>query len=329
MTRCEATIVIPTRDRWHILRSSALASALAQEDVDLEVVVVDDGSGDGTDERLRELGDPRVRVVRHHRPLGVARARNAGLEAARGSWVSFLDDDDLWAPQKLRRQLDAADAAGASFAYTAGAAVDARRRFLFAVRQPDAQTIDRALLRWNVIWCGCSNVAARADLLQRLGGFDERLFQLADWDLWIRLALASRAASCPDVLVAYTIHEQNMLLTDRRDVFAEFRYLLEKHRPVTETYGMEPDAARFTRWVAQGHRRAGRRRLAARTYASAFLRHGDHGAGLRAVGALLGKPGLMLGRLVGDRDPALVKLDVPEPAWLARYREPELGGVPA
>ena len=255
----EATIVIPTKDRWRVLERSALASALAQEEIEHEVIVVDDGSSDGTAERLSNVGDPRLRVIRHDRALGVARARNAGLRSARGEWVSFLDDDDLWSPTKLRRQIDAAAAAGASFAYTAGAAVDADRRFLFAVEPPAAEGIERTLLEWNVIWCGCSNVAARRSLLDDLGGFDERLFQLADWDLWIRLALAAGAESIPDVLVAYTMHQQNMLLTDRRDVFPELEYLAEKHRAASERLGARPDRARFARWVAQGHRRGGRR----------------------------------------------------------------------
>ncbi|MBV8991348.1 MAG: glycosyltransferase family 2 protein, partial [Solirubrobacterales bacterium] len=87
--------MIPTRNRWPFL-SHTLASALAQESVSLEVVVVDDGSDDQTPERLPAVGDPRVRVFRHERGLGVARARNKGIEEARGAWIAFLDDDDTW-----------------------------------------------------------------------------------------------------------------------------------------------------------------------------------------------------------------------------------------
>src|SRR5690242_16683672 len=90
-----------------------------QRDVSLEVVVVDDGSADGTREALAALQDPRVRVVRHDQSRGQAVARDSGVAAARAEWVAFLDDDDRWSPDKLRRQLDAAAAVDADFVYTA------------------------------------------------------------------------------------------------------------------------------------------------------------------------------------------------------------------
>ena len=80
----EVSVVIPTRDRWSLLPSHALPSALCQEDVELEVVVVDDGSTDGTAAGLALVNDPRLRVLRHDTPRGVAGARNAGLSTVRG-----------------------------------------------------------------------------------------------------------------------------------------------------------------------------------------------------------------------------------------------------
>jgi glycosyltransferase involved in cell wall biosynthesis len=318
----EVTVVIPTKDRWHVLSRAALQSVLRQEEVDLELVVVDDGSLDGTAERLAALGDDRVRVVRHEQPLGVAAARNAGIGVATGEWVSFLDDDDLWSPRKLRGQLDAAAASDALFVYASGAAVDGEHRFLFNVAAPDPDTIAEQLLQWNVIWCGCSNVAARTDVVRRLGGFDEELFQLADWDLWIRLALSGRGAACRDVLVAYTIHEENMLLTHAPDVFPELERLIAKHGSAAADRGVEIDRARFARWVAGGHRRAGRRRQAIGAYLLSARRQRDAGAALRALGTLFGEPALALGRRAvrPDRRSALAKLAAPEPAWLGDYR---------
>jgi glycosyltransferase involved in cell wall biosynthesis len=113
MTEPEVSVVIPTRNRWPMLSTHALPSALAQEDVDLEIVVVDDASGDGTAARVAELGDPRVRVVRNETNRRLPASRNVGAEEARGTWLAFLDDDDLWSPRKLRAQLDVAQASGA------------------------------------------------------------------------------------------------------------------------------------------------------------------------------------------------------------------------
>jgi hypothetical protein len=173
-----------------------------------------------------------------------------------------------------------------------------------------------------VIWCGCSNVTARTDVVRRLGGFDERLVQLADWDLWIRLALAGPAAADRAVNVAYVMHEESMLLTDRRDVFPEMDYLVAKHRDAGAEHGVAFDRALFSRWVARGHRRAGRRLLAARTYARGALRHHDPGALPRAAGALFPDALVELSRRAArtEERSALKKLDVPEPPWIGRFR---------
>ena len=322
MTDIDVSVVIPTKGRWHLLSAAALPSALEQRGVSHEVIVVDDGSTDETPERLAVIEDPRLVVVRHDVSRGVARARNAGIAAARGRWVSFLDDDDLWAPEKLAAQLEAAQGVDATFAYAGGGGLDASHRFLFAVAPPDPATVRDALLRWNVIWCGCSNVVARADVVRALGGFDENLFQLADWDLWIRLALAGRAAAAPEILVGYVMHEESMLLTDRRDVFPEIEYLAEKHRVAHEAYGIELDRALFSRWVARGHRRAGRRMRAARTYATGAVRHRDPGALVRAAAAFLPEHAIDASRQVAgvERRSSLQKLSVPEPPWVARFR---------
>ena len=318
----DVSVVIPTRSRWHLLSTAALPSALEQDDVALEVIVVDDGSQDETSVRLDELDDPRLVVIRHETSLGVAVARNAGIAAARGRWVSFLDDDDLWAPRKLRAQVDSVEAAGAVFGYSAGGGLDASRRFLFAVPPPDPATVTKALLRWNVIWCGCSNVLARADVVKALGGFDERLLQLADWDLWIRLALAGGAAATTEVLVGYVMHDESMLLTDRREVFPEMDYLVEKHGDAAREHGVELDQALFTRWVARGHRRAGRRTQAARTFLLGARRHRDVGAIPRALGSFAPERLVDASRRVGgvERRSALKTQRVPEPDWIARFR---------
>jgi glycosyltransferase involved in cell wall biosynthesis len=261
-------------------------------------------------------------VIRHESARGVAQARNAGIAAARGAWIAFLDDDDLWAPQKLRRQLDAAAARHASFAYCAAGWLDERKHFLHALAPPDPEGLDLRLLRWNEIWAGCSNVIARTDVVRRLGGFDERLFQLADWDLWIRLSLDGHAAAVEDVLVGYVLHPQSMLLTDRRDVFAEFRYLVDKHRDVAARTGAHPDAAKFWRWVAAGHLRAGRRGAAARTYVQGARISRDPRLLLRALAALPGRRGLAAARAIarGLRGDDAAKVLRDEPAWIEHFR---------
>ncbi len=108
MTHIDVSVVIPTRNRSTLL-AMALRSVFHQQDVELEVIVVDEASTDDTSTMLATIGDARVRVIRNDAPHGVSAARNSGAAEARGEWLAFLDDDDLWAPTKLARQIHAAE----------------------------------------------------------------------------------------------------------------------------------------------------------------------------------------------------------------------------
>ena len=317
----DVTVVIPTRSRWDLLSTAALPSALGQEGIDVEVVVVDDGSTDDTAERLRAGYHDRVRVVRHSRSRGVSRARNAGIEAATGDWIAFLDDDDLWAPHKLRVQLDAADSGGASFAYGGAAAVAEDRSWMYSLAPPDADLLPTTLLQRNVLWGGCSNVLVRTNVVRGLGGFDERLFQLADWDLWIRLSQAGPGSACREVLVACIEHARSMLLTTRDDIFVELDYVDLKHRAAREAAGLELDRRIFTRWVALGHRRSGRPARAALVYLAGAFRHRDPLSLVRAASLPFGERPLEWARRMTGRSATGRRTDFPsEPSWLALYR---------
>jgi glycosyltransferase involved in cell wall biosynthesis len=313
----EVSVVIPTRDRWHLLED-ALATALGQEETTLEVIVVDDGSSDETPARLAALPDPRLRVLRNPRSLGVAAARNRGIAAARATWVAFLDDDDLWSPRKLRAQLDAAATAQAAFAYGGAIVIDEHGCPKSVLPAPDPERVALELLRMNVIPGGCSNAIARTDAVRRLGGFDEALCELADWDLWIRLAWNVRPASCASLVVAYRKHSENMLVRDRPRVLEELEYLAAKHYETAVPDRIEIDRATFIEWVAKEYSRAGRRWRAAQYY----LRAGRRRPGVRAlrlvVGALLGgRIRRLILRVRRHRD---VQLGPPAtPPWLTRY----------
>ena len=299
------TVVIPTRNRWELLSKHGLASALGQEDVQLEVIVVDDASTDGTAERLLALADERLLVVRHVEQLGQARARNRGLAEARGAWVAFLDDDDVWSPRKLRSQLEAAEARNAVWAYTTMLVLDHHTKVIETVPAPDPDEI-RSLLRLrNALSAGASAVMARTDVARDVGGFDTELDELADWDFWLRLADAGSAAAATEPLVGYFRHPQQMRLTGESDISAEFAHLAAKH-------GFEGQDLHFSRWVAMGHLRAGRPVKAAGTYLRAGLAHRSPGNIARAAGALLGERAFAFRRrLLAERA---------EPAWLELYR---------
>ncbi len=288
--RMEVSVVIPTRNRWRLLQTT-LASALDQQDVTLEAIVVDDASTDDTGERLAAMPDERIRVLRHETRQGPGPARNTGIAAARGEWIAFLDDDDLWSPRKLRTQLDAALQQEASFSYGDAVVIDVEGRSLeLEGRLPSPRGLLPRLLEENVIPGAASNVVARSELVRRLGGFDPHLFHLNDWDFWIRLAGAGSAAACTEVLVGVRRHGDNQYLVDDLGKLpAEFEYLRTKHAATAARHGVEADRKQFSHWLASGHRLRGERGHAARTYARTALACRSPGMAFLALRVALGE----------------------------------------
>jgi len=308
----EVTVVVPTHNRWHHLRRAALPAALGQRDVELELIIVDDGSADETERGLAEIADPRLRVLRNDVAQGVARARNRGVAVASADWVAFLDDDDLWSPWKLRRQLDAASAVeGAGFAYAAAVFLDGAGAPLRPDPAPSAETVARALRARDVVG-GPSTVLARTELVREVGGFDDALSVLADWDLWLRLAELAPAAACPEVLVAYREHGDNMSAETAQGVFAELDLLRRRH-----ALGSELDGVEFTRWVAGHQRRAGRPLAAALAYLYGARQFRSGALLVRGLGAPLGERAMGLAAKL--RAPQGQQAEVVPPDWVAAY----------
>jgi glycosyltransferase involved in cell wall biosynthesis len=288
-------------------------SALGQHDVDVDVVVVDDGSTDGTADLLRNMEEPRLRVVHHPVSRGVSAARNAGIEVADCPWVAFLDDDDLWAPHKLTRQLDAASKAEAGFVYSSAAVLDESFRVTRIDRAPRPEQVSSLLLAFNAVPGGGSGVLVATELVRDVGGFDETLAEGEDWEMWVRLTNRCRAAACQEPLVGYVVHALNAHRVDLGSQLRAFAIIEQKHRDLRTREGVAIDGRWFTRQVAGGHRRAGRRATAARAYWRGALKYRSPGNAVRALAVLVSERAMRLGRRTGDGV-------VEEPAWLVDYR---------
>lgn len=248
------SVILPTVGGQPLL-ADALQSALGQVEVELEVIVVDDGSADDTAERLRRIDDARLHVHRHGSQRGTSAARNTAIAHARGEWLAFLDDDDVWAPDNLRLKLAALRSAGADVAYGGAIMTDEQNTPLYLFEVPDPANILPLLLRSNVIPGGPSSVVARSQLVRDLGAFDEQFAILEDWDMFIRLAAAGRFTTCPETLLAYRRHGTNISGDRRFRVEAALGRLMEKHAVLGERYGVGFDQQRVIRWSAYEHRR--------------------------------------------------------------------------
>lgn len=302
----DVSVVIPTRDRWGWLRRAVEAS-LAQDGAEIEVIVVDDGSAEPVEPHLRALGDERVRVIRHDASRGVAAARNAGIAAAAAPWVALLDDDDVVAPDHLARLREVAAPAGTSFAFARHYVVTVEGAVLSVGPATGGELSLAKLLLGNPVVTP-SSVMARRDLLLDAGGFDPGFSILADWDLWIRLAVRGRVVGSGALTVGYTQHGSNMA-GDRAALLAEHRALAAKHAAVLDgaRTGLGDDL--FWQWWAAGVAPERQRRLGARRYLSEHRGRTPVARQVRALARLARAPRLPLAGAAGH--------DGGELAWLA------------
>jgi glycosyltransferase involved in cell wall biosynthesis len=179
------SVVIPVYNRcWSICE--AVESVLAQTMADFEVIVVDDGSTDGTTEALAPYRD-RLRII-CQRNRGVSAARNRGVAAARGRWIAFLDSDDLWKPEKLAVQTAFFKRNGkARICQTEeiwvrnGVRVNPGHRH----KKPSGEIFIPSL---SLCLVSPSAVMLQKSLFEEVGGFDETLAAAEDYDLWLRIS---------------------------------------------------------------------------------------------------------------------------------------------
>lgn len=268
----DVTVIIPTHNRRKLL-ARTLHSVLAQTDVDLAVVVVDDGGSDDTQDFLRDHPDARVRSIRHPVPLGVSAARNSGIAAATTRWVAFTDDDDLWAPDKLRSQLDALAAdPSARWSCTGSVNLDLGCQVSLSHYPLPDHDVGAALLRLNPVPGGGSGVLAERELAEAVGGFDEAISNLADWDFYIRLGLAARVAPVHSLQIGYLVHATGMAHNIPRSE-REYRYLDVKYERDRRRLGVERDDVNWLSYLAGLAYHSGRRRASIRLHAELAGRH--------------------------------------------------------
>lgn len=314
----DITAVVPTRNRREVL-ALTLGSILAQEGVDLEVVVVDEGSTDGTAAALAAVDDARVRVVRHDEARGLAAARNAGTAAATSPWIAFCDDDDLWAPDKLRAQLDAiADLPGARWGCTGSVSIDGDRRILGHQRPPESGEHGERLRMGNVIPAGGSSVLLDASLVRELGGFDPWPTGVEDYDLWVRAAQRAPLATVDRPLTGYRVWPGSMSTNVEKMRTGRAR-VVERHRGDVDPERTRQLDLRHRQYLARFHLKNRDRVAGFRDYLDIAVRYRQPTHVVHATAALVA-PGL------AERQRARVERDA-VPTWWAEQAQAWLDAV--
>lgn len=243
------TVVLPSRDRPVEVRRAA-RTVIAQTFTDWELVVVDDGSEPAADVIGLEAMDPRILVLRNETSQGVSEARNRGILEARGRWLAFLDDDDVWHPRKLAAQLAAAEEFGATFVYTSSAVVEADLASARVERALADGEFHRRMAYGNLVRAP-SCVLADTDAVRSVGGFDRDLSVTADWDLWLRLRDRVTAAAVDEPLTGVVEHPGSMQLVLAEEIGDELDHLRMRHGPICRERGWVFASHDLERWRAQ------------------------------------------------------------------------------
>lgn len=237
------SIIIPTYNRERLIARS-VKSVLNQTYQDFELIIVDDASTDNTEEVVSSFNDERIRYVRHKENKGEAAARNTGIKAARGDYIAYQDSDDEWFPEKLARQIELLQDASPEVGviYTGFWKTENHKRTYIPfswVNQKNGD-IHKELLKGNFI--GSPVVLIKKECFSEVGLFDERLRNLVDWEMWLRISkhYHFRCADEPLVVAHYDsdnasdnpdslIDALELVLEKNRDEFELEKKLLAKH----------------------------------------------------------------------------------------------------
>ncbi len=204
------SVIMPTHNGERTIEA-AMQSVLAQEFRDLELIVVDDSSSDGTAAIVQRIqaNDPRVLYIYQHPRLGgPGPSRNRALREARGKYVAFLDGDDVWLLGKLEQQVSWLEAHPETVLCFTQMYRDADSEERMVCPSSDTRYNYLAEFRGNLI--PVLTVVMRRDCLEAVGGFSEDLGMSEDYDLWLRLGQRYAFHFLSEPTAIYTVHETSM-----------------------------------------------------------------------------------------------------------------------
>jgi glycosyltransferase involved in cell wall biosynthesis len=216
-TPSDITAVVPAYQAEAFL-AETLATVASQSEVPFELIVVDDGSTDGTCDVVESFTKAHlqipVRLLRQpHRGPGAT--RNAGVWAARSEWIAFLDSDDLWHPEKLARLADAIRSNPTANLYChneiARGLDGSEQEVDYSVGFRHDKPVSTQLYRRN--YFSTSAVICRRELVLRWGGFDETLTSAQDYELWLRMSPDLVPIFVRETLGTYVLREGNISTT--------------------------------------------------------------------------------------------------------------------
>jgi hypothetical protein len=251
MTAPLISVVLPVCNNAATVESAA-RSVLRQTVRDLELIVVDDGSTDGSLAAVSHLRDPRVRVCRNERNLGVSRTRNRGLDLVRGAFMAPMDADDVCHPRRLERTLEVLQRSEGIGVCGGWARWRGWGRLPFVPRLPCAPPAVRAYLVYGAPFHHDTLLFRRAAYERHGLRYPEDVSAGEDFDLYCRCARTTGAQNVPSVLVDYRHNPEGLISTRAREgTAARLRCLREELLRLLPE-GVDEAALRFHAAVGNG-----------------------------------------------------------------------------
>jgi glycosyltransferase involved in cell wall biosynthesis len=230
------SVILPSFNREKLL-PRAIISVLNQTYQSLELIIIDDGSTDNTEEIVKSFSDQRIRYYRQRHNKGGSAARNIGIKLAKGRLIAFQDSDDEWLPEKLEKQIRKFNEVGGDVGIICCGYEfinDKTNQVVSRSIPVEKGNVHKTMLINN--YTGPLAVLMKADCFNKVGLFDETLPCCHDWDLWIRVSKYYKFDYVPDILAKAYIHGRQ-LSTNLEVKIKGKEGILEKYR---EEFTKEP-----------------------------------------------------------------------------------------
>ncbi|MBN8766981.1 MAG: glycosyltransferase family 2 protein [Thiobacillus sp.] len=228
-TQPTVSVIIPTYNREKFI-GDAIKSVLDQTFQDFEIIVVDDGSTDGTAGVIKEFYSEKIRYI-YQSNQGRSQARNHALNLAQGRYIAFLDSDDLYLPEKLGMQVDFMDKhPDYGMIYTSAYCVDENGNSLPHVYEAKASGwIYEDIAFFVPVTITLPTVMARREAFEAVGGFDENMERFEDTDMWRRISKKFRIGAMQTYTCLLRTHHENSLITQNPGkILAAIEYYVAK-----------------------------------------------------------------------------------------------------
>lgn len=204
----KVSVIIPAYNAMTYL-PDAIESVFRQTFDDFELIIVNDGSTDGTEQYISQLADSSIRLISQENS-GKSQARNKGIAEAQAEYLAFLDADDLWEPTKLDKQVSCLDRhpeVGLVYTWTAMADQEGKPTGQVVAFHAEGH-VWKELIQKNIVACG-STPLVRRDCFKAIGLFSIDLPHCEDWDMWLRIATHYPIAVVKEPLVRYRQYSEN------------------------------------------------------------------------------------------------------------------------